>query len=172
MIRPHSTLAEVCTDIVRDEHRRLRDQLLDVHSGLGSGDFGRTRLCIAKLMAAIGPHFRYEEEALHPALAAVFGYEPWQPLFSAHNHMIESLQRLAALAEGDRASADSLGAAAGLLGSILPRLSGCDGVALWIERLPNRHVRRILDCREAALRDGHDLVTWAARYRARGGRKA
>lgn len=52
----------------REDHRRVRDELLDMIEALEAKDIVRAREVLGNLNILVGPHFRYEEETLYPAL--------------------------------------------------------------------------------------------------------
>jgi len=51
----------------------VRDGLLDIMSALEAKDVKKAREVLGKLDALVGPHFRFEEEALYPALKVFLG---------------------------------------------------------------------------------------------------
>src|SRR3972149_1323997 len=57
----------------REDHRQVRDWLLDLADAAEGGDLPRARDALGALDRLVGPHFRYEEEALYPALREFLG---------------------------------------------------------------------------------------------------
>lgn len=52
----------------REDHRKVRDGLLDIIGALKAKEVPRARDILGNLNNLVGPHFRYEEEALYPSL--------------------------------------------------------------------------------------------------------
>ena len=46
----------------REDHRQVRNELLDIINALQSKDVVKTREILGKLNVLVGPHFRFEEE--------------------------------------------------------------------------------------------------------------
>lgn len=56
-----------------EDHRKIRDGLLDLAGAATQGDLGKARSTLGEIDALVGPHFRYEEEALYSALREFLG---------------------------------------------------------------------------------------------------
>jgi hypothetical protein len=161
-------LAERFTELFRVEHRQVRDGLLELIEAFEARDQEGARTLLARLAALTGPHFRYEEEALYPALVGIFEEAYVELLLSAHDKAIASARRLVALASQDALSDEQVREAVHLIRTILPHVSDCDGLSIMTERLPQGQVQAVLDARDRSLREGLDLLQWAAQVRARG----
>lgn len=57
----------------KDEHRKIRDTVNSLVGALREGDAAQARELLRELDGLAGPHFRYEEETMYPAL------RPWFP---------------------------------------------------------------------------------------------
>ncbi|MBI2857327.1 MAG: hemerythrin domain-containing protein, partial [Chloroflexi bacterium] len=57
----------------REDHRKVRDGLLDLAAAAEKGDLEGAKKTLFALDELVGPHFRYEEEALYPALREFLG---------------------------------------------------------------------------------------------------
>jgi len=57
----------------REDHRKVRDGILEITEALGRRDMKKAKEVISRLNILVGPHFRYEEEHLYPALPASWG---------------------------------------------------------------------------------------------------
>ncbi|MDZ4246600.1 MAG: hemerythrin domain-containing protein, partial [Dehalococcoidia bacterium] len=57
----------------REDHRKVRDGLLELAQAAEAGDLGKAREILGKIDVAVGPHFRYEEETLYPSLKEFLG---------------------------------------------------------------------------------------------------
>jgi hypothetical protein len=153
--------------LFREEHRAVRDLLLALVDAFEARDTLAARALLAELAAAAGPHFRYEEESLYPALVPIFGAEYVDKLLGDHDLAIVSARRLVELASGDALNEEESREAVRLVRGILPHVSDCEGLTIMVELLPDATVETLLETREAALADGLDLLAWAAGPRGR-----
>lgn len=161
-----TTLTEF-TRTFRDEHRTVRDLLLDLIAAFERADLPQARALLAEVAARTGPHFRYEEEALYPSLARIFGAGYVSKLLADHDGAIRTVRGLAALAARERLDSEQVGEAVDGVRSILPHVSDCEGLSIMVEVLPEAEVAAVLTARERALAAGLDLLTWASTVRTR-----
>lgn len=160
-------LAEQFTEIFRGEHRKVRDVLLDLMQAFQGRDKARIQSLLSQAAHDTGPHFRYEEEALYPALVGIFGEEYIEKLLGDHDQVIRTAKKLMELAGKDPLTDDDVVRATQLIRSVLPHVSDRDGLSIMVERLPAEKVRSILDARDHSLRAGLDLLQWADQARTR-----
>ena len=161
-------LADRFTETFRAEHRQVRDGLLELIEAFEAGDQVRARALLGHIAALTGPHFRYEEEALYPALVGIFEAAYVESLLQAHDGAIAGARRLVALASAAALPEEQVREAVHLIRNILPHVSDCDGLSIMTERLPQERVQAVLDARERSLGEGLDLLQWAAQVRSRG----
>jgi len=81
----------------RDEHRAVRDALFDLMEAFRSHDRERASALVERIAVLTGPHFRYEEETMYPALVEVFGAPYVDSLIDDHDGAIAGARRLAEL---------------------------------------------------------------------------
>ncbi|MCC7355164.1 MAG: hemerythrin domain-containing protein, partial [Anaerolineae bacterium] len=128
-------LADQFTQIFREEHRKVRDALLDLMLAFQVRDRGRIRALLNQVAVLTGPHFRYyEEEALYPALVEIFGEEYVAKLMGDHDRAIGIAQSLVALAGKEQLTEQDTARAAQLIRRVLPHVSDCDGLSIMVER--------------------------------------
>ncbi len=151
----------------RAEHRQVRDLLLQLQQAFEQRDTSRASELVQAIAALTGPHFRYEEEAVYPALVAIFGEDYVQKLLGDHDRVISSAARLAELAGKENLQESEAQEAVRLIRGILPHVSDCDGLSIMVECLPQEQVQHILDVRNQSLADNVDLLRWATTIRAR-----
>src|SRR3990172_5279450 len=84
----------------REDHRKVRDGLLDLIKAVKSKNIIEARQILGNLNTLVGPHFRYEEEALYPALKVFLG-EYVDQLLSEHNGVINTAKTCATLLQKD-----------------------------------------------------------------------
>jgi hypothetical protein len=153
--------------VFREEHRVVRDLLLDLVDACESGNSVRARKVLTEVARITGPHFRYEEETLYPALVPVFGAEYIEKLLGDHDFAIASARRLVELTDGHGLSEEEQTRAVRLTRGILPHVSDCEGLTIMVELFPGPAVESVLDARERAREEGLDLLTWARDVRTR-----
>jgi len=153
--------------VFREEHRVVRDLLLDLVDAYESGNSVRARKVLTEVARITGPHFRYEEETLYPALVPVFGAEYIEKLLGDHDFAIASARRLVELTDGHGLSEEEQTRAVRLTRGILPHVSDCEGLTIMVELFPEPAVASVLEARDRAREEGFDLLTWARGVRTR-----
>jgi len=145
-----TTPVEEFSRIFREEHREVRDLLLALIDALADRDAVASRQLLTEVAAATGPHFRYEEEALYPALVELFGED-----------YIEELVSTGTL------STHEVDEAVTAVRAILPHVSDCEGLSIMVEILPETVVETIFAARAGARAEGLNLLEWAGSSRSR-----
>lgn len=161
------TAVEEFTEVFRTEHRQVRDLLLELIGAFRKRDVPQVRTLLAAFADVAGPHFRYEEEAMYPELAAIFGRAYVDKLLTDHDRAIRDARELLLLAGHDEFTEEQARRGTDLIRQILPLISGCDGLNIMIETLPDEFAGRILSARTAACSAGLNLLTWAGTTRER-----
>lgn len=162
-----TTLADDFSTVFRTEHREVRDALLDLVDAFSERDRDRISSLLGRVAALTGPHFRYEEESLYPALIGIFEEAYVEYLYEAHDGAIARARTLVELAGQETLSDEDVALAIHLIREILPHVSDCDGLSVMVEVLPEEKVRSVFAARERTNRQGLDLLTWAETARAR-----
>ncbi|OFV98973.1 MAG: hypothetical protein A3H94_01565 [Acidobacteria bacterium RIFCSPLOWO2_02_FULL_60_20] len=160
-------LANQFSAIFRDEHRAVRDGLLELTESFKKRDQVKVVALLGQVATLTGPHFRYEEESLYPALVESFGQKYIDKLFADHDRLIGSAGRLVQLAGKDAWNDGEVDEAVELVRDMLPHVSDCDGLSIMVERLPEEKLRTILDARQRCNEAGLDLLRWAREVRKR-----
>ncbi len=148
----------------REDHRKVRDGLLDIIKALQSKDVVKAREILGNLNVLVGPHFRYEEETLYPALRTLLG-EYVDQLVSEHDGVISTARACLALLQKDTLTDTEAKEAANAARAILVHVSNCDGLAILSERLTQSELDDLGDKFAAARAKGISLLDWAATIR-------
>lgn len=148
----------------REDHRKVRDGLLQIIDALRAKDVQKANSILGSLNTLLGPHFRYEEEALYPALRVFLG-EYVDQLILEHDDVIKTAKScLELLGKGkltDREGEEVAKAAR----ELLVHVSNCDGLAILSERL-NKEELEALGNKLLAMRErGITLLEWADKIR-------
>lgn len=160
-------LADRFIQIFQEEHRKLRDILQGLIRAFKERDKVRIRARLDQYALDVGPHLRYEEEALYPALLEAFGEENIESLLGAHDRAIGRAQKLIELGEKELLTDEDVDKAIRLIQSDLHHVIDCNSLSIMVERFPDEKVPPILDARERSLREGLDLFRWANEVRDR-----
>lgn len=151
----------------REEHRAVRDALLDLVQAFQDRDRTRIQPLVARTAVLAGPHFRYEEESMYPLLVQFFGEGYINKLFQDHDLAILAAKKLLGFAEQATLTDEDVEEAVRYTRSILPHVTDCDGLSILVERLPEEQVQAIFDTRARSKAANLDLLTWATTIRGR-----
>jgi len=148
----------------REDHRKVRDGLLDIIAALQSRDVVRARSILGMLDELVGPHFRFEEEALYPALRVLLG-EYVDQLLEEHDGVISTARSCAELLKKDSLTEDEARDAANAARALLVHVSNCDGLAILSERLKPEEIERLASHFAFTKKEGVPLLEWAEKIR-------
>ncbi len=154
-------------EFAHSEHREVRDILLALYDAFGKRNLKRANALHGEFCAHTGPHFRYEEEALHPLLEPIVGKVQVEHLNREHDRAIVDTIYMGRLTSEKHLSADEGRQGQRLVRRILPHVSDCDGLAVMVEKMADGDVETILAARQAALKDNIALLEWASETRLR-----
>lgn len=150
----------------REDHRKVRDGLLDIIKALQSKNVVKAREILGSLNVMIGPHFRYEEETLYPTLRTLLG-EYVDQLIKEHDGVIDTARACANLLGKDTLTDKEANEAANAARVLLVHVSNCDGLAILSERLEPKEIDRMGEKFAAARKAGVSLLDWAATIRGK-----
>lgn len=150
----------------REDHRKVRDGLLDIIAALKAKDVVKAREILGNLNVLVGPHFRYEEETLYPALRSLLG-EYVDQLVKEHDGVIDTARACANLLQKDALSDHEATEASNAARAILIHVSNCDGLAILSERLTPSEIDNLGTKFANARAAGVPLLDWAATIRAK-----
>ncbi|MBT5877079.1 MAG: hemerythrin domain-containing protein [Candidatus Latescibacteria bacterium] len=160
-------LADEFSTIFREEHRDIRDALLDLIDAFQARDREAINTLLGRTAVLTGPHFRYEEESLYPALTEIFGSDYIEHLLADHDRAIGIAHRLIDIAGEDVLTDAKVKEAVQLIRQVLPHVSDCDGLSIMVERFQEEQVQSILDSRDASRSEDLDLIRWTQQIRPR-----
>lgn len=144
----------------REDHRKVRDGLLDIIGALKAKDVPKARDILGRLNVLVGPHFRYEEEDLYPTLKVFLG-EYVDQLISEHDGVINTARACLQLLEKDSLTDKEAGEAANAARALLVHVSNCDGLNILSERLKAEELKELGKKFAAARKAGVPLLEWA-----------
>jgi len=150
----------------REDHRKVRDSVLEIADALKRKDLATARKILGELDAFVGPHFRYEEENLYPALRRFLG-EYVDELVGEHDGAIETARVCAELLSKDSLTDEEAEEASKAAMKLLVHVSNCDGLAILAERFDPEELERLGRRFAEARRAGVSLLEWADKIRKR-----
>lgn len=150
----------------REDHRKVRDGLLELMEALQSKDIATARKILGKINVVVGPHFRYEEETLYPALRVLLG-EYVDQLLREHDGVIATARSCAELLKKDSLTDGEAKQAVTAARSLLIHVSNCDGLSILSERLSKKEIDNLSEKLATARKAGVPLLDWAETIRGK-----
>lgn len=160
---------------LQDDHKKALDAIFDLLKAIEGRDAPKARETMGIIDMASGPHWRWEEEALYPALRQ-FSDELVDGLLKEHDDYIDAVAELTSrfkkkglsgLLRGQGLSAGDWARARELTQTLIYHLATCDGLLMWIEILGEEDELTIRQAIFSARRDGIPLLEWARKLRQR-----
>lgn len=149
----------------REDHRKVRDGLLEIIQAIKDKNIVKAREILGRLNVLVGPHFRYEEESLYPALRVFLG-EYVDQLLQEHDGVISTARACAELLQKDTLTDQEAEEAANAARALLVHVSNCDGLAILSERLEEDKLAELAEKFSNAREAGVPLLEWAEKIRA------
>lgn len=146
------------------DHQQVVGALLDLRQAIAARDIARVRSILEAAEELVGPHFKFEELYLYPSLERFLGETSVTRLLNEHDGVFRSVGRIAQLAQKDAWSEADCASAKTNLELIYEHPISCDGLSLWMERLPSEEQEQLLDKMQEARRQGTRLSEY---YRER-----
>jgi len=150
----------------REDHRKVRDGLLELASAAEGGDLDTARKILGEINALTGPHFRYEEESLYPSLKEFLG-EYVDQLLEEHDGIIKTARVAAKILSQSSVSAEEGKMAAGAARSLLVHVSNCDGLNILAEKFSQVKLDQLADDFQKARDQNVPMLEWADTVRER-----
>lgn len=153
---------------LKADHVKVRDGLLELIDATSRRDATKALEILIRLDKFTGPHFRFEEESLYPALERFFGKEYYEHLLNAHDRVIRTAKQLAAiLGKGEITEKESQELPAVIRTQVLPHPIECEGLTLFTERLSKKELDRIAANLADSQKANVPLLEWADKVRVR-----
>lgn len=150
----------------REDHRKVRDGILEISKALRNKDVARAREILGELNVLTGPHFRYEEEHLYPALKSLLG-EYVGTLYKEHDNVVETAKTCAELLAKDELTDEEAAEAEKAAMAMLVHVSNCDGLAILSERFTQDEIDDLGNKFAEAREKNVPLLEWADTIRGK-----
>ncbi|MBI3696092.1 MAG: hemerythrin domain-containing protein, partial [Acidobacteria bacterium] len=118
------------------DHAKVVQALLDLRTAIEARQPARVRATLDEANHLVGPHFKFEELHLYPMLREFVGESGMLRLLTEHDGIFRAVAALVGLAAKDAWTESDAQAAAANLDLIWEHPVTCDGLSLYIERLP------------------------------------
>lgn len=158
-----ATATDVFTEF-REDHRKVRDTLFALKAAFEARDPARAREALERLNQLAGPHFRYEEESLYPALKPILGRYV-DRMIEDHDGAIALAKRLVEIVAKDSFTDEDVRTGVEAVQTILPHVSDCDGLLIFVETFDRPTIDRINGNIDESRAAGVPLLEWAETVR-------
>ncbi len=148
----------------REDHRKVRDGLLNLSDALQNHDLAKARQILGNINTLVGPHFRYEEEALYQTLRQFLG-EYVDQLLKEHDNVIDTAKSAAQLLSKNKLTEEETTSAIKAARSLLVHVSNCDGLGILTERLNAKELGQLAEKFIQSRKLGVPLLEWADKIR-------
>ena len=144
----------------REDHRKVRDSLLDLANAAEAGDVDKARDILGQIDVMIGPHFRYEEESLYPAMKEFLG-DYVDSLIAEHDVAFDTAKTAAKILSQSSLSKEEGKEVAKAARALLVHVSNCDGLNILAERFSPEKLDELGERFAQARAQGVPLLRWA-----------
>jgi hypothetical protein len=144
----------------REDHRKVRDYLLDLASAAEARDVAKAGGILGQIDTLIGPHFRYEEETLYPAMKEFLG-DYVDSLIEEHGGAIETAKTAAKVLSQPTISEEEGQVVAKAAKALLVHVSNCDGLNILAERFSQQKLDDLGEAFAQSRAAGVPLLRWA-----------
>lgn len=151
----------------RHEHREIRDLLFSMITSFGQRDLKKAEAILLQLNKLTGPHFRYEEEALYPALVKIYGESYIQKLLTDHDLLIARARKLKSTIDRKNTEENDISECISTVRAMLPHVSDCEGLTIMVEKLHEDDMEVIYKSMHRARAGNLSLMEWADTTRDR-----
>lgn len=147
------------------DHKQIIEVLRGLHRAISNGDLPGMRSSLAHADRLLGPHCKWEEVFLYPALTGLIGEVAIQRLMTEHDGVHRTLRRMAELAQGGRWSEAERRAVHEHWSLLVEHTMNCDGLSRYIPLLPEDLQRQLADGLWAIRRQGVRLADYCRERR-------
>jgi len=127
------------------DHQKVVGALCELRQSIVKRNIPQVRTILGAAEKLVGPHFKFEELHLYPALEPFLGESYTKKLYNEHDGVFRSIRRIAQLAQKDSWSESEHQSAATNLELIYEHPIACDGLGLWMERLEEGKQQQLLE---------------------------
>lgn len=143
-----------------EEHAEVVQALVDLRIAIQSRNPAQVRATLDLTNELIGPHFKFEELYLYPQLKEFLGEPGIMRLLNEHDAILRGIWSLRKLATMDTWTSPDAESAAAALELMWGHPIRCDGLCLYIERLPDHVQSELLEQLQELRRQGTTLLEY------------
>ncbi|MFQ5874305.1 MAG: hemerythrin domain-containing protein [Dehalococcoidia bacterium] len=149
---------------IQDDHRQARDGIFDLLQACQERNPRRAREIVDLIDMVAGPHWRWEEEALYPAVGQL-SEELRLSLLKEHDEVIEAVQKVTDILKQKNIPPQDWEEIRNKILAMLYHIATCDGLVIMIEKLSDNDLVNIRQAIFVAQRDEVRLLEWAQTLR-------
>jgi len=149
------------------EHSIIREILLELNSALILEDIEQCKCLLAKLDEIVGPHFRYEEEAIYPAMVDVYCPGYINKLYTDHDLTIARINQLKNLFNQDNFTEMDLTSAIRHVRMISHYITNCETLPINNVKFDEQLIMQIFNTHKKSLDENLSLISWSDTIRNR-----
>jgi hypothetical protein len=155
-------------DLIKElhaDHQQVVTALLGLRQAITDTNIPRVRSILETAEGWLGPHFKFEELHLYPALEPFLGGHGVTRLGREHDDVFQNVGKIAQLAQKDEWSEQDYQSAQESLQLIYEHPISCDGLSLWMERLPSAQHRHPYEKTQEIRKHGTSFSDYARERR-------
>lgn len=153
-------MASTLVQEFHQDHTKVVQSLFNIREAITQRNPERLAAVLAEANRLVGPHFEFEERYLYPDLKPFLGEERLQRLLVEHDGVFRAVAALLRLSAKSPWDDNDVRAAESYLGLIWEHPVTCDGLALYIERLPENQQGELLERMQEMRRKGTTLMEY------------
>lgn len=139
------------------DHQKVVGALFELRQAIAARNIPRVREILEAAEGLVGPHFKFEELYLYPALQRFLGETSVKRMLVEHDGIFRSIGVIAKLAQKDSWSDADVESASANLELIYEHPIACDGLSLWMERFSTEEQNDLLEKMQQVRRQGTRL---------------
>ncbi len=151
---------------IEDDHRQARDGVFDLLQACQEHNTRKAKEMIDLIDMVAGPHWRWEEEALYPAVSKMTE-ELQDSLLKEHDGVIVAVQRVNDILKQKKLAPPDWEEISDGARCMLYHIVTCNGLIIMIEKLSDDDLSNIRQAIFTAQRDEVRLLEWSRTLRER-----
>ena len=142
------------------DHQKVVQALMGLREAIRTRQPARVRATLDQANELVGPHFKFEELYLYQSLKEFIGEVGLHRLLLEHDGVFRGVMGLVNLAAKEAWNETDAKSAEAYLELIWEHPITCDGLSLYIERLPNQTQTKLLRHMQHLRREGTTLLKY------------
>ena len=149
------------------DHAKVVQAFMHLREAIQQQNPAEVMTTLSEANKMVGPHFKFEENFLYPSLEEFLGAAGVQRLVAEHDGVFRGVAALLDLATKKNWNDSDAHTATAYLDLIWEHPITCDGLSLYIERLPEQVQNALFNQMEKLRREGTTLLDYRSVIRKR-----